>query len=204
MCALVDVDMVAEQYRDCRRGCCVRPVHVRDLGWLRRKRDHDLARKLQRGPHFVVLQQLRRTRARQEQHQHRWAHLVRSSVSRAGEHALTAARRNLYSGSNGANAVWSFLPTSGTIPSFSGDIKAFLTVRRSVSRPAPRTDGLSVLQYLINNEGLSSSQYLTTAQAGTEATSGSATLTTYAFHLFLLSRAMLTSGTSTAYSLVIN
>lgn len=36
-------------------------------------------------------------------------------------------------------------------------------------------------QYLISNEGLSSSQYLTTAQAGTEATSGTAVLTTYEF-----------------------
>ncbi|KAI9063623.1 glycoside hydrolase family 12 protein [Trametes sanguinea] len=66
---------------------------------------------------------------------------------------------NLYSGSNGANNVFSFLPTSGTITSFSGDIKAFLT-------------------YLTQHEGVSTSQYLVTAQAGTEATSGSATLTT--------------------------
>ncbi|KAE9393726.1 concanavalin A-like lectin/glucanase [Gymnopus androsaceus JB14] len=63
---------------------------------------------------------------------------------------------NLYTGSNGANAVWSFLPsTSGTtITSFSGDIMTFFT-------------------YLIQHEGLSSSQFLTTLQAGTEATSGS-------------------------------
>ena len=47
---------------------------------------------------------------------------VASSISLAG-HAW-----NLYSGSNGANAVFSFLPTSGTITSFSGDIKAFLNV----------------------------------------------------------------------------
>ncbi|KAI0646322.1 concanavalin A-like lectin/glucanase [Trametes meyenii] len=66
---------------------------------------------------------------------------------------------NLYSGSNGANAVWSFLPTSGTITSFSGDINAFL-------------------QYLTQHEGVSTSQFLVTAQAGTEPTSGSATLTT--------------------------
>jgi xyloglucan-specific endo-beta-1,4-glucanase len=35
---------------------------------------------------------------------------------------------NLYSGSNGANNVFSFLPASGTITSFSGDIKTFLNV----------------------------------------------------------------------------
>ncbi|KAH9919993.1 glycoside hydrolase family 12 protein [Epithele typhae] len=83
---------------------------------------------------------------------------VASAVSLAG-HSW-----NLYHGSNGANAVWSFLPTSGTIQSFSGDLKTFLN-------------------YLVQHEGVSSSQYLVTAQAGTEPTSGSATLTTYVFGL---------------------
>ena len=40
---------------------------------------------------------------------------------------------NLYSGSNGANNVFSFLPTSGTITSFSGDLLPFLTVCTSSS-----------------------------------------------------------------------
>jgi len=73
---------------------------------------------------------------------------------------------NLYSGSNGANNVFSFLPsTKGTtIPSFSGDLLPFFT-------------------YLIQHEGVSSSQYLVTAQAGTEPTTGSATLTTSAYSL---------------------
>ncbi|KAI0071600.1 glycoside hydrolase family 12 protein, partial [Panus rudis PR-1116 ss-1] len=66
---------------------------------------------------------------------------------------------NLYSGSNGANNVFSFLPTSGTVTSFSGDLLPFFT-------------------YLVQHEGVSSSQYLVTAQAGTEPTTGSATLTT--------------------------
>ncbi|KAJ4474350.1 glycoside hydrolase family 12 protein [Lentinula aciculospora] len=80
---------------------------------------------------------------------------IASDISIAGQ------SWNLYSGSNGANAVWSFLPsTSGaTITSFSGDINLFFN-------------------YLTTNEGLSTSQFLTTFQAGTEATSGSATLTT--------------------------
>ncbi|KAJ7750405.1 glycoside hydrolase family 12 protein [Mycena maculata] len=73
---------------------------------------------------------------------------------------------DLYFGSNGANNVYSFLPTSGTITSFNTDIKAFFT-------------------YLTDDQGISSSQYLTTAQAGTEATSGSATLTTTAFSLVI-------------------
>ncbi|KAF8192991.1 concanavalin A-like lectin/glucanase [Pholiota molesta] len=73
---------------------------------------------------------------------------------------------NLYSGSNGANNVFSFLPASGTITSFSGDINTFL-------------------QYLTAHEGVSTSQFLTTAQGGTEATTGSATLTTSAYSLVI-------------------
>jgi xyloglucan-specific endo-beta-1,4-glucanase len=69
---------------------------------------------------------------------------------------------NLYYGTNGANYVYSFLPTSGTITSFSADLNAFL-------------------QYLSKSQTLAATQYLTTVQAGTEATSGSATLTTYVF-----------------------
>ncbi|KAH7920842.1 glycoside hydrolase family 12 protein [Leucogyrophana mollusca] len=71
---------------------------------------------------------------------------------------------DLYSGSNGANQVYSYLPTSGTIQSFNTDIYPFLT-------------------YLVDNEGVSSSQYLTTAQGGTEPTSGTATLTTWVLTL---------------------
>jgi xyloglucan-specific endo-beta-1,4-glucanase len=56
--------------------------------------------------------------------------------------------------------VYSFLPTSGTIAAFSGDVNAFL-------------------KYLTQNGKIPSSQYLTTLQAGTEATTGSkVTLTT--------------------------
>jgi len=73
---------------------------------------------------------------------------------------------NLYSGSNGANNVFSFLPASGTITSFSGDVLQFLN-------------------YLTEHEGVSTSQYLVTAQAGTEPTSGSATLTTAAYSLVI-------------------
>ncbi|KAJ7621234.1 glycoside hydrolase family 12 protein [Roridomyces roridus] len=73
---------------------------------------------------------------------------------------------NLYFGSNGANNVWSFLPTSGTVPSFNADINLFI-------------------KYLTANEGIATSQFLTTAQAGTEATSGSATLTTSAYSLVI-------------------
>lgn len=57
-----------------------------------------------------------------------------------------------------------FCPDLSSLPSSSGVCSHIVYLR----------------QYLISNEGLSSSQYLTTAQAGTEATSGTAVLTTYA------------------------
>ncbi|EIN10056.1 glycoside hydrolase family 12 protein [Punctularia strigosozonata HHB-11173 SS5] len=72
---------------------------------------------------------------------------------------------SLYYGSNGSNYVYSFLPSS-TITSFSGDVNLFL-------------------KYLTSNGYISSSQYLTTAQAGVEATSGSATITTSAYSLVI-------------------
>ncbi|PPQ72206.1 hypothetical protein CVT24_002363 [Panaeolus cyanescens] len=79
---------------------------------------------------------------------------VASNVSLAG------VSWNVYSGSNGANNVYSFLPANGgSVTSFSGDLNLFL-------------------KYLTSNQGVSSSQYIKTAQAGTEATSGTATLTT--------------------------
>jgi len=83
---------------------------------------------------------------------------VASSISLGGH------TWNLYSGSNGANNVFSFLPTSGTITSFSADVLPFFT-------------------YLIQHEGVSSSQFLTTVQAGTEPTTGSATLTTSSYSI---------------------
>jgi xyloglucan-specific endo-beta-1,4-glucanase len=86
---------------------------------------------------------------------------VASNLSLAGQ------TWNLYFGSNGSNNVYSFLPASGSsITSFSGDINLFL-------------------KYLTANEGVSTSQYLITAQAGTEPTSGSATLTTSAYSMVI-------------------
>jgi len=70
---------------------------------------------------------------------------------------------NLYSGTNGANAVWSFLTTEDSITGFSN------------------VDIMDFFNYLIDNEGLSSSQFLITFQTGTEATSGAATLTTTSY-----------------------
>ncbi|KAF8154603.1 glycoside hydrolase family 12 protein [Crassisporium funariophilum] len=79
---------------------------------------------------------------------------VASNISLAG------VSWNVYFGSNGANNVYSFLPANGaSVTSFSGDLNLFL-------------------KYLTSSQGVSTSQYLKTAQGGTEATSGSATLTT--------------------------
>ncbi|KAG2031819.1 glycoside hydrolase family 12 protein [Suillus americanus] len=70
---------------------------------------------------------------------------------------------DLYSGYNGVNQVYSYLLTSGTtIESFSGDVYPFLS-------------------YLIDNNSIKSTQYLTCVQAGTEAMSGSAQFTTSAY-----------------------
>ncbi|KIY42995.1 glycoside hydrolase family 12 protein [Fistulina hepatica ATCC 64428] len=69
---------------------------------------------------------------------------------------------DLYYGSNGSNYVYSFLVQSGTITSFSSDIMDFF-------------------DYLVDYEDFSTSQYLTTVEAGTEETSGSATLTTSSY-----------------------
>jgi xyloglucan-specific endo-beta-1,4-glucanase len=71
--------------------------------------------------------------------------------------------RNLYYGNNGYNYVYSFLPASGTIPSFSGDVNAFL-------------------KHLTGEGKIPSNHFLTTFEAGTEATSGSGvTFTTSAY-----------------------
>ncbi|KAF9222433.1 glycoside hydrolase family 12 protein [Gyrodon lividus] len=71
---------------------------------------------------------------------------------------------NLYSGSNGANQVYSFVPANGIITSFSTDIYPFLL-------------------HLMQHQGIDSSQYLTNVQAGTKTTSGSAIFTTLAYSL---------------------
>jgi len=74
---------------------------------------------------------------------------------------------NLYFGSNGANNVYSFLATgNAVVNSFSADVNLFV-------------------KYLTSSQGLSSSQYLTTVQAGTEATSGSATLTSSSYSVVI-------------------
>ncbi|KAG9318317.1 glycoside hydrolase family 12 protein [Chiua virens] len=73
---------------------------------------------------------------------------------------------DFYSGSNGYCNVYSFLPVMGTITSFNGDIYEFFT-------------------YLMDNGYVPSSHYLVSAQAGTEATSGTATLSTSAYSLML-------------------
>lgn len=70
----------------------------------------------------------------------------------------------LYSGTNGDTTVYSFVSTS-TVTSFTGDLNLFF-------------------QYLIDNEGISSSLYITSLQAGTEPFTGSnAVMTTSSYTL---------------------
>ncbi|KAL0064555.1 hypothetical protein AAF712_008500 [Marasmius tenuissimus] len=84
---------------------------------------------------------------------------VASNVNLAGRNW------NVFKGSNGVNIVYSFLPSaSGQITSFNADVNLFL-------------------KYL-TAQGLAQSQYLKTVQAGSEATSGTATLTTWLSRIF--------------------
>lgn len=53
-------------------------------------------------------------------------------VPAAANITLAGHSWNLYSGSNGANNVFSFLPANGTITSFSGDLKVFFDVRLEI------------------------------------------------------------------------
>lgn len=71
---------------------------------------------------------------------------------------------NLYSGFNSVNKVYSFLPTGDEIESFNGDIYPFIS-------------------YLVDNGSIDSSQYLITAQAGTEVLSGAGQFDTEAYSL---------------------
>ncbi|KAH0828664.1 glycoside hydrolase family 12 protein [Lanmaoa asiatica] len=71
---------------------------------------------------------------------------------------------DLYTGSNGYNIVYSFLPVESSINRFDGDVYEFLTK-------------------LIDDGSIQSSEYLVTAQAGTEATSGKALFVTEAYSL---------------------
>jgi xyloglucan-specific endo-beta-1,4-glucanase len=71
---------------------------------------------------------------------------------------------NLYHGEKNWQ-VWTFIPSNGgPITDFTGNINLFL-------------------KYLTSHGHIQSYQYLTTAQAGTEATRGDADLTTYAYNL---------------------
>jgi xyloglucan-specific endo-beta-1,4-glucanase len=70
----------------------------------------------------------------------------------------------LYKGTNGATTVFSFVATS-TVTSFSGDINLFF-------------------KYLTTSQGVPSSYYITSLQAGTEPFSGeSAVFTTSAYSI---------------------
>ena len=70
---------------------------------------------------------------------------LKSGITVAG----ISGKWNLYSGSNGQNAVYSFLPASGTITNFQGDL-------------------LNFFKYLEKNNGFSSEQVIQTIGAGTE------------------------------------
>ncbi|KAK0444244.1 glycoside hydrolase family 12 protein [Desarmillaria tabescens] len=81
--------------------------------------------------------------------------------------SIAGYKWDLYYGNNGSNYVYSFLTSDkSAVKSFSGDLMDFF-------------------DYLTSKQGLSSSQYLITAQGGTEATQGSATLKSSTFSLVI-------------------
>jgi len=87
------------------------------------------------------------------------------AVAIAKNIAIAGHTWNLYQGTNGANLVWSFLLANGTpVTHFNGDVNLFLN-------------------YLTTEGYVPSSQYLKTAQGGTEATTGSAHFATSAYSL---------------------
>ena len=77
---------------------------------------------------------------------------ISSSGSSIGSTTVGGTTFDLYSGPNGDTTVYSFVATSEA-KSFSGDLLEFFT-------------------YLIDHEGFSSSQYITTLEAGTEPFTG--------------------------------
>ncbi|KAK0235178.1 glycoside hydrolase family 12 protein [Armillaria nabsnona] len=81
--------------------------------------------------------------------------------------SIAGYKWDLYYGNNGSNYVYSFLTSDkSAVKSFSGDLMDFF-------------------DYLTSKQGLSTSQYLITAQGGTEATQGSATLKSSTFSLVI-------------------
>jgi len=77
---------------------------------------------------------------------------ISSSGSSIGSTSVGGTTFDLYTGPNGDTTVYSFVATSEATD-FSGDLLEFFT-------------------YLIDNEGFSSSQYITTLEAGTEPFTG--------------------------------
>ncbi|KAF5356771.1 hypothetical protein D9756_006704 [Leucocoprinus leucothites] len=73
---------------------------------------------------------------------------------------------NLWKGPNQNWQVLSFVSTSGDITNFNSDLKAFFN-------------------YLVQNQGVSASQYVQSIQAGTEPFTGSATLVTSSYSVAL-------------------
>lgn len=82
---------------------------------------------------------------------------ISSTGSAIATTTINGVSWKLYEGKNGDMTVYSFVASS-TTESFSGDMLEFFT-------------------YLIDNQGLSSSLYLTDVQAGTEPFTGTADLT---------------------------
>lgn len=89
---------------------------------------------------------------------------ISSTGSSIGSVTVAGVKYNLYSGPNGDTTVFSFVAQS-TVTSFSGDLNAFF-------------------KYLVSNQGVSNSMWITSLQGGTEPFTGSnAVMTTSSYSL---------------------
>lgn len=90
-----------------------------------------------------------------------------AAIAKVKSLSIAGYKWDLYYGNNGSNYVYSFLTSDkSAVKSFSGDLNDFF-------------------DYLTSKQGLGTSQYLITAQGGTEATQGSATLKSSTFSLVI-------------------
>lgn len=115
----------------CRR--CIWSLHILHFRWIWWERDYDLACQLQCRPYRLLVRRFWKACPYRLQHCPRRNDLVRPKYqhTQASWYWYTNSR-NLYTGSNGYNNVFSFLTADGSvINSFSGDLNLFIQVRKS-------------------------------------------------------------------------
>lgn len=103
---------------------------------------------------------------------------ISSTGSAIATPTINGVKWNLFSGPNGATTVYSFVAQS-QVTSFSGDLLLFFT-------------------YLESNNAYSSSQYITTLEAGTEPFTGSSAVLSVSAYSVSIATGAVTSSTKTS------